>query len=100
MPDLSNLTQEQFESHLTQPFQVKSFDSPLTLVLVEVTKRGSFDPGIQKRHPFSLIFRGPMEPALPQMTYPLTHEVLGDLALFLVPVGPDNEGMCYEAVFT
>jgi uncharacterized protein DUF6916 len=27
------------------------------------------------------------------------HEELGALDVFLVPIGPDQAGMCYEAVF-
>lgn len=101
MPDLSTLTQEQFEACLMQPFQIDlGDDGPLELLLTEANKRGSFDPGFQKRHPFSLIFRGPMEPILPQMTYTLRHAELGELGIFLVPVEPDQAGMCYEAAFT
>jgi len=48
---------------------------------------------------FSLLFVGPAEPALPQGTVELTHDTLGLLALFVVPVGRDATGMRYEAVF-
>jgi len=52
------------------------------------------------RRPFSLIFRSPPAAPLPQRIYRLQHEELGPLDLFLVPIGPDEAGMCYEAVFT
>lgn len=58
---------------------------------------GASRPG--KREPFSLLFRGPSQPVLPQRIYPLRHDTLGTLELFLVPVGPDDKGLCYEAVF-
>jgi hypothetical protein len=48
---------------------------------------------------FSLVFRGPKAPLVPQGLYLLQHERLGELSLYLVPVGPDNGGMQYEAVF-
>ncbi len=51
---------------------------------------------------FSLIFRGPREMALSQNTYKLKHPVLGELQIFLVPVGQlskDSAGRDYEAVF-
>ncbi|MCP1728647.1 hypothetical protein J2T60_002661 [Natronospira proteinivora] len=51
------------------------------------------------RQPFSLLFRGPMEPKLPQATYILRQDDKQVEALFLVPVGPDGKGLCYEAVF-
>jgi hypothetical protein len=52
------------------------------------------------RTPFSLVFRSPPGAALPQRIYRVRHEELGVLDLFLVPIGPDAEGMCYEAVFS
>ena len=53
-----------------------------------------------RRAPFSLIFRSPPGAPLPQRIYLLHHEQLGALELFLVPIGPDEAGMCYEAVFS
>ena len=49
--------------------------------------------------PFTLTFRGPAAPILPQQIYPLTHESLGNWEIFLVPIGPDKQGMLYEAIF-
>jgi hypothetical protein len=59
------------------------------------------------RVPFSVVFRGPLEPIMPQGIYRLEHEHLGALELFIVPIGPNKnansaEGptaMLYEAVF-
>ena len=53
----------------------------------------------RERGSFSLLFRGPMSPSLPQKIYVLDHETLGKVELFLVPIGPDQAGMRYEAVF-
>jgi hypothetical protein len=47
-----------------------------------------------------LLFRGPRTPVLPQRIYRLEHAVMGPLEIFLVPIGPDAEGMRYQAVFT
>ncbi len=52
-----------------------------------------------RRAPFSLFFRGPMQPTMPQRIYTLEHPELGRFDLFLVPIGPDGTGMRYEAVF-
>jgi hypothetical protein len=52
------------------------------------------------RAPFSLVFRSPPGAPLPQHIYRLQHDELGVLDLFLVPIGPDDEGMRYEAVFS
>jgi hypothetical protein len=51
------------------------------------------------RAPFSLLFRGPPDPLLPQRIYRLEHESLGPLEIFLVPVARDEAGSSYEAVF-
>ena len=50
--------------------------------------------------PFTLLFRVPDGPLLPQRTYPFEHENLGHFELFIVPVGSDDVGMRYEAIFT
>lgn len=52
------------------------------------------------RAPFSLLFRGPSGPILPQQTYSVEHATLGRFDLFLVPLVPDDHGARYEAVFT
>jgi hypothetical protein len=55
-----------------------------------------------REHSFALIFRGPREIALQQNTYKLRHPVLGELQIFLVPVGKvkaDDAWRDYEAVF-
>ena len=52
------------------------------------------------RAPFRLIFHGPMRPVHPQATLPLEHPELGRVEIFLVPIGPDAQGMQYEAIFT
>jgi hypothetical protein len=41
-----------------------------------------------------------MQPVLPQRIYHLEHPEVGGFDLFLVPVGPNAQGMQYEAVFT
>ena len=52
------------------------------------------------REPFSVVFRAPATPVLAQMIRRLEHPELGAFELFLVPIGPDDVGMRYEAVFT
>ncbi|HEY4095926.1 MAG TPA: hypothetical protein VGM33_10465 [Baekduia sp.] len=51
------------------------------------------------RSPFSLTFRGPREPLLPQRIRRLEHAAVGPLELFLVPIGQDATGTRYQAVF-
>lgn len=48
---------------------------------------------------FSITFRGPGEVLLPQRLYSFEHDALGQFDLFIVPVGQDEQGIYYEAVF-
>jgi hypothetical protein len=49
--------------------------------------------------PFTLLFRGPASPVLLQKIYPMEHDRLGGLSIFVVPIGQDATGVRYEAVF-
>ena len=101
MTDLNTLTHEHFEACREQNFLAADAGArPVPLVLTEVRLQGTFDPELHKRRAFSLLFGGPAEPALEQRMYSLRNEILGELAIFLVPVGMDGERMLYEAVFT
>lgn len=48
---------------------------------------------------FSLMFHGPPEMFIPQGMYSLKNNTLGTFDLFLVPIGKDENGFSYEAVF-
>lgn len=95
MPDL--LTLAHFHPLLHQPFQLQLQDCALDLELV-AAQALKHHPGLP-RAPFVLVFRGPMQPILPQGIYPLQHPVLGRPEIFLVPFGADDVGHRYEAVF-
>jgi len=51
------------------------------------------------RRPFSLLFRAPREFHEVQRIFRLEHGELGELDIFLVPIGPDTKGMLMEAIF-
>lgn len=101
MTDLESVTHDQFEACLNQRFTIELEEAnAIEMELVEVNRLGDLNPDDDKRQPYSLIFRGPTEPVLPQRIYPLANETMGALDVFLVPIGPDEDGMRYEAVFT
>lgn len=53
------------------------------------------------REPFSVIVRsGGVDRYWPQGVYVLEHPDHGELELFMVPIGPDDEGMRYELSFS
>ena len=52
-----------------------------------------------RQEQFSLRFRGDRAQIFPQQIYAMKHEAIGEFELFLVPVGRDDSGTFYEAVF-
>jgi hypothetical protein len=100
---LETFTQTTFAAHLGTHFHLTLTDGPgLSLELLDVTPwQPQTGDTVQapRRAPFSVLFRGPMTPILPQRIYTLEHLHLGTFELFLVPIGPDQSGMRYEAVF-
>jgi hypothetical protein len=97
------VTHEDFSGRTGDAFEVTVDDgAPLALVLAETSvgaELGGPGPDGQERLQFSLLFRGPQTPLLPQRTYELHHAELGELTLFLVPLGPQGDDMRYEAAF-
>jgi hypothetical protein len=97
---LQELTPASFEAHLNTPFLVHfGGNAPLEIMLSEVRLHEAH-PG-PRAQPFSLYFSGPGSPILLQKVYKLAHDPMGELDIFLVPVGPHPKkgGMVYEAVF-
>ena len=98
MTDLGALTADDFEPLIGTPFRrIIDDDREARLQLVEVSRRGR---QFAERESFALLFRDPGEIGLAQAMHPLQHEALGELELFLVPVGWSDAGWEYEAVFT
>ena len=96
--DLQALTLATFEPLVGDAFTLDAgAEQPLDLVLESAAQAG-VRPGA--RDPFSLIFRGPAEPMLPQAIYPLAHAGLGRLDIFVVPIARDDDGVQYQAIFT
>jgi hypothetical protein len=93
------LTLEKFAPHVGTTFTVQSGDVDLPLELVEAVGLPA-SPGDRGRQPFSLVFAGPADSLHPQATVELTHDVLGSLAIFIVPIARDASSMRYEAIFT
>ena len=55
---------------------------------------------LDKRQPFSLIFRGPADLVLEQAIRTVRHPGIGELTLFLVSIDRTEESSLFEAVFT
>lgn len=98
---IETFTHATFADRVGEPFPIRLEDG--TTIETRLTGARTWGEELvrgQDRVPFTLTFRGPREPVLPQRIYNMEHEGVGAFAIFLVPVGPDAEGMQYEAVFT
>lgn len=89
-------TKEDFSKHLNTKFSIPT-DAPgvFELELIEVVSTLS----TPRQEQFSIFFRGPLNIFLPQATYHFQHEGMGEVDLFLVPIGKEEDGFRYEAVF-
>ena len=93
-----------FSPHVGDAFEVEpAAGEPFEVVLssCEETPYGSPEQWKDaiERIPFSLLFHAlGAERSGPQGIYTVRHADLGELELFLVPLGPDERGMRYEAV--
>ena len=96
---LRSVTIETFASRIGERFRLSAGDGQsMDAKLIEATPLGASACG--GRQPFSIVFLGPAAPVWPQRIYRVEHEALDPLDLFLVPIGPRDGGMMYEAVFT
>ncbi|MFC1997303.1 DUF6916 family protein [Chloroflexota bacterium] len=94
-------TFQNFSKYLNTTFQIHySTESPLDVELIEIKKLGG-DTTNPDRKPFSLVFYSvDRENYLIQQIYTFEHPQMGSLDIFIVPLGPDDHGMRYEAIFT
>lgn len=93
-------TAESFREHLGTKFRVRAeTPRPIELELDEV-KDYNAQAGEQARmERFSVYFYGPGDIMLRQGTFTLEHPAMGELMLFVVPVGRDERGTRYEVVY-
>ena len=89
-----------FAPWLNQTFPIR-FTQEVTLPaeLIQVNEVDGYSP--IERKPFSIVFRTEQTAEYYQQAVCiLQHPEKGELALFLVPLGLDSQGMRYEAVFS
>jgi hypothetical protein len=98
--DLSLLTCQDFAARKGENFNIRlSADIVVNSKLVDVTEFKNYSP--INRLPFSLIFQTvDTLSGFSQGTYEINHPEMGGMDIFLVPIGPDSEGMRYEAIFS
>jgi SAM-dependent methyltransferase len=99
--EVGEITLELLQPYSGDRFLLDEPPTPLDLTLSEVSSLAPMTaPPGAFRTPFRLIFHGPPAPVRAQGIVPLVHAELGRIEIFVVPIGPDANGMRYEAIFT
>ena len=93
---MTALTHENFSKTRNTIFRVQLEGLPA--VELELTHVSDLLLSPQQER-FSIVFRGPKEPFLGQGIQRLEHDDLQSIDLFLVPIGRNESGTEYEAVF-
>jgi hypothetical protein len=93
---MDQLRLDQFSDAIGQAFEVPIGDQCFSLELKRA--EASQVTSLREHGSFSLYWLGPFEPILPQATYEMRH---GGQSywIFIVPIGRDESGTTYEAVF-
>ena len=96
MTDILTLHGSTFSEQLHTIFSVATgHEASVSLELVEVAEKET--PAHVEL--FSLLFRGPAAPLLPQQIHALRHAKLGTLEIFLAAIEGNQTSITYEAVF-
>jgi len=98
---MDQLTYSSFSDIIGESFrvQIDSAES-MSAELIEATDHSgkAANKHASRQECFSILFRGPLEQPMEQGTYTFNHRRFGNIKLFIVPVGMDDEGRHYEAV--
>ncbi|HVT12561.1 MAG TPA: hypothetical protein VHE55_09855 [Fimbriimonadaceae bacterium] len=101
MTALDQVTVETFQPHVGSEFRLAMQEGqpPIAMLTLQGATPSKYKPD-SGRVPFSLFFDGPAQPALGQDVYCLSHDSLGDMTIFIVPVSGDSQSRRYQAVFS
>ena len=99
---LETLEESTFKDRLQETFTVETEGGDVAMQLVEVSALSEQTQMPDHRRPFSAVFLATGGEILDQAIYTIRNAALGELQIFLVPLGPDvdNKGIRHEAVFT
>jgi hypothetical protein len=92
-----DITHLDFESILGETIDLEAGESCFQ-AKVDSVKLLRENPG-QHRQPFSVELLADIADSYAQQVYQLSHPTLGELTLFVVPLGPEKGGMLYQVVF-
>ena len=86
---------EEFAAQVNTTFKAANAENEFEITLVEV--KSVISNNFQEC--FALLFKAPADVPPVQQLFSLTHEVFGELEIFLVPVKKNESGLFFEAVF-
>jgi hypothetical protein len=96
---LDLLTLDHFGGCVNDTFSAQLDGMQVEFVLVEARALPVHGTAQAARAPFSLLFRNTAPVLFPQQIYPMRHERLGEVGVFLVPIAQERGGFLYQAVF-
>jgi hypothetical protein len=91
------MSREWFLPHLRDPFDIEGH-GPMRLI--EISPATALHNGAISYTAFTLLFEAPENCDTPEGIHRLRHATLGEMDLFLTPVGRPAARTCYEAAFT
>jgi hypothetical protein len=98
---LEDFTIDTFRPRLGELFHIVLDDGGhLPTKLTAVDPSGASPAAGSARTPFSLVFHTVPGVVLPQRIYRMQNETMDSFELFLTPLGPDDRGTRFQAVFT
>ncbi|MCG8428173.1 MAG: hypothetical protein MI754_12525 [Chromatiales bacterium] len=91
------LTQDFFSALLNKTFDVQTTTGAVEAELIEVAALPNHQE--QSRENWSLVFEFKTDDIYEQGTYTFQHEDDDEIAIFIVPIGQDEKGVRYQAIF-
>ena len=95
-----SLGADAYEACLNQVFTLTDGDYRDEFELISVDRLAGAEVAGERKQAFSLVFQSRSDTVLEQRIYTLDNAELGELQIFLVPIGKDEAGVRYEAVFS
>jgi hypothetical protein len=96
---MATLTEAEFSKHVGTTFYAKVGEQEINLTLAEVKPYMQEPTEEKKMERFSAFFDGPSDSFLPQQSFQIRHESMGEFEIFLVPIRGEEKTIRYEAVF-
>ena len=97
--ELQDLTHDVWSGLVGETFVVRLDDGATVDLSLTSAEMAPGDPA-RNGGAHSAFFAGPLDVFLPQRMWQMRHDAIGEQAIFLVPIGEDDDGYRYEAVFT